>query len=211
MTTGMVADLAEDIFAYLSQGGAVMIPLIACSLVMWTLILDRVLFFLGLEKRDIGLHTLVRIVTLARDEKDQCPELPDRARGPRAHMIRHLLANETCDPTLNKRIIDQWAMVMRAGLDRHLAVIAVLAAVSPLFGLLGTVTGMITTFDVITLFGTGNARAMAGGISEALVTTQSGLVVSIPGFFMSVMLYRWSGAAKNRLDEAVMILKRTLS
>ena len=202
-----MADLIGDIYAYLSQGGAVMIPLMACSFVMWTLILDRLLFFTRLERKDIELHALVRI--LDPDPSAKCL-LPAGARGPRVHLVRHLMANRTHDPTVDKRIVDQCVMAMTPGLERYLAAIAVLAAVSPLFGLLGTVTGMITTFDVITLFGTGNAKAMAGGISEALVTTQSGLVVSIPGFFMSALLFRWSAAAKNRLAEATMILKRRL-
>jgi biopolymer transport protein ExbB len=65
-------------------------------------------------------------------------------------------------------------------LNRGLATVAVLAAVSPLLGLLGTVTGMIETFQSITLFGTGDPKLMSGGISQALVTTQLGLSVAIP-------------------------------
>lgn len=202
-----ITNLAGEIFAYLSQGGAVMIPLMACAFVMWTLILDRVLFFSRLERKDIELHALVRILD---PDSSAGYLLPKGARGPRAHMVRHILANRTHNPDIDKRIVDQCVMAMTPGLERYLAAIAVLAAVSPLFGLLGTVTGMITTFDVITLFGTGNAKAMAGGISEALVTTQSGLVVSIPGFFMGALLFRQSAAAKNRLSEAAMILKRRL-
>lgn len=194
--------LGWEMHHYLSQGGTVMVPLMACSCIMWTLILDRVIFFARLEKKDIEFHTLVRIL-----EKQT---LPQKAGGIRAHLVRHLMANRTHDPMVDKRILDQCAMSMRPALERHLAAIAVLAAVSPLFGLLGTVTGMISTFDVITLFGTGNAKAMAGGISEALVTTQSGLVVSIPGFFMSVLLYKESARAKSRLSEAVIRLKRNV-
>jgi biopolymer transport protein ExbB len=67
-----------------------------------------------------------------------------------------------------------------AHLNRGLATVAVLAAVSPLLGLLGTVTGMIETFQSITLFGTGDPKLMSGGISQALVTTQMGLAVAIP-------------------------------
>ena len=65
-------------------------------------------------------------------------------------------------------------------LSRGLPTVAVLAAVSPLLGLLGTVTGMIETFQQITLFGTGDPKMMSGGISQALVTTQLGLSVAIP-------------------------------
>ena len=203
----MLTDVASDTLAYLGQGGTVMVPLILCSFVMWMLILDRVFFFFRLEQKDIALHALVRI--LDTDPAAKCL-VPENARGPRAHMVRYLLARRTNNPFLDKRLVDQCVMTMAPSFDRYLAAIAVLAAVAPLFGLLGTVTGMITTFDVITLFGTGNAKAMAGGISEALVTTQSGLVVSIPGFFMSALLFRRSAAARNRLEEAAMILKRRL-
>jgi len=81
-------------------------------------------------------------------------------------------------------------------MDRYLSIIGVLAAMAPLLGLLGTVTGMMATFDVISMFGTGNARAMAGGISEALVTTQTGLLVAIPGLYMHGFLVKRSEKLK---------------
>ncbi len=195
-------DILREIYRYLSQGGLIMFPLILCSFIMWTLILDRFIFFLRLEKNDIELHRMARIL-----DQDQ---VPSAHRGIRAFLVRQILDRRLYNPRADKRIIDECAMPIFSSLERFLAIIAVLAAVAPLFGLLGTVTGMITTFDVITLFGTGNARAMAGGISEALVTTQSGLLVSIPGLFMSVFLYRLSSRAKNRLEAAVMVLKRSL-
>ena len=195
-------DLIHDLYHYLSQGGLVMIPLILCSLTMWTLILDRMFYFYTLESRDIELS---RLTTVLREKR-----VPVNRDGLKAHLVRYYLAHRTGDPFVDKRILEECAMSMDPKLTRFLAIIAVLAAVSPLFGLLGTVTGMITTFDVITLFGTGNARAMAGGISEALVTTQSGLMVSIPGLLMSVLLFRRSARAQAHLKEAVMMLKRNL-
>ena len=66
-------------------------------------------------------------------------------------------------------------------LYRHIPTIMVLAAVAPLLGLLGTVNGMVETFRVIGIHGMGNAQAMASGIKEALITTQAGLLVAIPG------------------------------
>ena len=86
-----------------------------------------------------------------------------------------------------------------ARLNRGLATVAVLAAVSPLLGLLGTVTGMIETFQSITLFGTGDPKLMSGGISQALVTTQMGLAVAIPlVLFHSLLMGR-----ANRLIETL--------
>jgi biopolymer transport protein ExbB len=67
---------------------------------------------------------------------------------------------------------------------------------------------MITTFNVIALFGTGNAKALAGGISEALITTQSGLLVAIPGLFMSAFLIRRANRLERRMDELIITLMR---
>lgn len=76
------------------------------------------------------------------------------------------------------------------GLQRGLALIAIASATSPLLGLLGTVTGMIKTFNQITIFGTGDARALSGGISEALITTAFGLIVAIPALIVHALLSR---------------------
>ena len=78
-------------------------------------------------------------------------------------------------------------------LERFLNALKVLAAVSTLLGLLGTVTGMINTFQVITIHGTGDPKLMAGGISEAMVTTQVGLAIAIPVMMMAAFL---SGRAR---------------
>ncbi len=73
-------------------------------------------------------------------------------------------------------------------IDRFGVVILVVASVAPLMGLLGTVTGMISTFDIITLYGTGNPKLLSGGISEALVTTMFGLIVAIPALLIGQFL-----------------------
>ena len=71
-------------------------------------------------------------------------------------------------------------MIERPGIERGISFVKIVSVVAPLAGLLGTVTGMIVTFQQITLFGTGDPKIMAGGISQALVTTVLGLVVAIP-------------------------------
>ena len=101
-------------------------------------------------------------------------------------------------------------MRLSSSLDTHFAFIRILAGVAPLLGLLGTVTGMMATFDVITIFGTGNAKAMAGGISVALITTQTGLMVSIPGLYMNGFLTKRAQNIKYRIAATGMYLKRFL-
>jgi biopolymer transport protein ExbB len=88
--------------------------------------------------------------------------------------------NRSADPETLELKLDEAVLRESSRLSRFLWVIRVVSVVAPLLGLLGTVTGMIQTFQAITLFGAGDPRMMAGGISEALVTTMLGLVVAIP-------------------------------
>ena len=193
-------DIIVNAIEYFSPGGIVMIPIILTSLIMWALIIERLLYFRKAERDDPDVKEAVELFN--------GKSLTDTSRGLRTGVVRAFLKERIGDKKLDRSIPDLCAMRQRPHLRRYLSVIAVLAAVSPLFGLLGTVTGMITTFNVIALFGTGNARAMAGGISEAMITTQSGLLVAIPGLFMSAFLIRRADRLESRMDELIMTLKR---
>ena len=95
-------------------------------------------------------------------------------------------------------IISESILHESSRIDRFGAAILVIAAVSPLLGLLGTVTGMIGTFDIITEFGTGDPKLLSSGISEALVTTKFGLVVAIPLLLLGNVLSSWGTRIKRR-------------
>lgn len=98
--------------------------------------------------------------------------------------------------TLSREDLEKRAseIVLRAmpALQRSLTILVVITAVAPLLGLLGTVTGMISTFDVITEFGTGDPKLLSGGISEALITTKLGLAVAVPFLLIRSLIARWS-------------------
>jgi len=179
-----------------------MIPLIGASCWMWVLIIERLIWFAGQARRDVSLRQAMNALA--------GQPLPPDSQGLRADLIQHFLQERTGRRDIDRRILDRHFMRTRPHIRGSLAIITTLAAVAPLFGLLGTVTGMITTFDVISLFGTGNAKAMAGGISEALITTQSGLLAAIPGLFMSVFLHRRATRLEGRLHETISVLKRCL-
>jgi biopolymer transport protein ExbB len=103
---------------------------------------------------------------------------------------------ETLESVLQEAILRELPRV-----ERGLSVLAIFGAVAPLLGLLGTVTGMIDTFRVITLFGTGDPKLMSGGISEALVTTELGLAVAIPIMLMHTFLSRRVDAIVGEMEE----------
>ncbi|MCK4379255.1 MAG: MotA/TolQ/ExbB proton channel family protein [Deltaproteobacteria bacterium] len=113
----------------------------------------------------------------------------------------HFMEQMTIDRQLNQDLLTSLVNRETSRLSRNINIIYVLASIAPLLGLLGTVGGMISTFDAIAMYGTGNARAMAQGISAALITTQSGLFVSIPGLFMASFLHRRIGRIAQQLDE----------
>jgi len=94
-------------------------------------------------------------------------------------------------------------------IDRFGAAILVIAAISPLLGLLGTVTGMISTFDIITEFGTGDPKLLSSGISEALITTKFGLIVAIPMLLLGNILSSWATRIKLELEQAALNMINT--
>lgn len=97
------------------------------------------------------------------------------------------------------------AILHEAGpLDRFGSTIMVIASVAPLLGLLGTVTGMITTFDVITEFGTGDPKLLSGGISIALVTTELGLIVAIPTLMLGSLLNAWARNIRRDIEHSAL-------
>lgn len=187
---------------YFSAGGVVMIPLMVLSLIMWTLIINRVFFFRRLYRKNMSRKT-----ALAHVKASRLPD-PKQYRGAVALLVDGFLCRRCGLPRVDRYILDETVLLLVSSLNRCLPLIAVLAAMAPLLGLLGTVTGMITTFDIISIFGTGNARAMAGGISEALITTQTGLLMAIPGLYMSGFLNRRAENLKQRISSVGIYLRR---
>jgi biopolymer transport protein ExbB len=131
----------------------------------------------------------------AIDRQAKTPEINDKNALGRLHRVASEAHNEDAETV--GILLDEQLAEEAAILNRGLATLAVLAAVSPLLGLLGTVNGMIQTFQTITLFGTGDPKLMSGGIALALITTQFGLGVAIPLILFHSLL---TGRA-NRLIE----------
>lgn len=128
----------------------------------------------------------------------------ERSRSAAGRVLAAALRNLDRDREHQDDIISEAILHESADLDRFGGFILVIAAVSPLLGLLGTVTGMIATFDVITEFGTGDPKLLSGGISEALVTTELGLVVAIPVLVVGSLLSGWAEGIRRELDRAAL-------
>ena len=185
----MLYELLDQVRDLLRQGGYVMPPLVLISLLMWFLILYKELFFYSARRQEKAFQ--------------QCwAELADErfvgAVWQQSILRRFAWLRQTHE--LSRESLLQLQRGEEVQADRFVRTIQVLAGAAPLLGLLGTVSGMITTFDVISVFGTGNARAMAAGISEALITTQTGLVVAVPGLVVGALLQRRAERLKERMQ-----------
>ena len=167
-----------------------MFPIVGVSLWMWALIARKAFQLWSLKSRDLTLEEALAYLPGQRVEKEGLRSrffiLFSRIRE------RVTKEEEAMRIALRKE---------KEELEGGLRTIKTLAAIAPLLGLLGTVTGMITTFQAISLYGTGSPKALAVGISEALITTQSGLLVSIPGLFAAGVLSRRANKYYAELEE----------
>ncbi|MEE4294438.1 MAG: MotA/TolQ/ExbB proton channel family protein [Xanthomonadales bacterium] len=127
-----------------------------------------------------------------------------KLKGSAANVVSAALRNLDRDRAHIEDIISEQILHESAHLNRFGAFIIVIAAVAPLLGLLGTVTGMIATFDIITEFGTGDPKLLSSGISIALVTTELGLAVAIPALIFGNLLSGWAETIKDDMEKAAL-------
>jgi biopolymer transport protein ExbB len=173
-------------YDFVVKGGVLMIPIALCSIIALAIFLER-LWSLR-RSRVIPRDFLIEIEDLIRREK--IPEAITRCRKDNSSMANIILAgirNFGKRREIVKEGIEEIGRREAATLERYINVVGTIAAIAPLLGLLGTVFGMIKAFNVISIQGVGNPSSLAGGISEALITTAAGLVVAIPTF----VLYRY--------------------
>ena len=146
------------------------------------------------------LIALVRLVALSSDSRKVSAQLKrDSAStdNPLGRVLAAYESNQNADTDTVELKLSEAALKEMPGLTKGLLIIKVISVVAPLMGLLGTVTGMIKTFQVITLYGAGDPKLMAGGISQALVTTVLGLVVAIPMVLLHTIV---SGQSKKIIN-----------
>ncbi len=125
-------------------------------------------------------------------------------KGSNARVLKATVRNIERDREHIEDIIAESIIHESSRLDKLSSAILIIAAVAPLLGLLGTVTGMIATFDIITEFGTGDPKLLSGGISIALVTTELGLIVAIPLLLAGNLLNSWAESIKDSMEHTAL-------
>ncbi|GAB4171354.1 MAG: MotA/TolQ/ExbB proton channel family protein [Wenzhouxiangellaceae bacterium] len=161
----------ESIRGFIELGGNVLWAIMLVLLLMWTLIIERYWYFFRV------------LPTQRREIVEFWKSRPDH-RSWHAHRIK-------------EELISRLSLQMR----QNIPLIQTLVAVCPLLGLLGTVTGMVAVFDVMAFFGTGNARAMAAGVSKATIPTMAGMVAALSGVYFASHLDRKADIEVEKLED----------
>ncbi len=141
---------------------------------------------------------------VAEQRIDDAITAAKRHKGSAARVVTAALRNLDRDREHLEDIISESILHESVHLNRFGAFIMVIAAVAPLLGLLGTVTGMIQTFDIITEFGTSDPKLLSGGIATALVTTELGLIVAIPMLLLGNLMGGWAERIKDDMEQAAL-------
>ena len=165
--------------SFLSKGGIIMIPLLLCSIIGLMIVIEKLV---SLRRNKILIPEILSVVDSINSNQDikLATTICQKNKGPLPNIIIMGLQNQNLPLEEIKEIINDEGRQQVRILERGLPILETIAGVSPLLGLLGTVLGMIRVFNNIMIHGTGNADKLAGGISEALITTATGLFIGIP-------------------------------
>lgn len=177
----------KTVMDVLRSGGLIGWLIIALGLIA---LIISILRFLLLKRAQNGTEGLLQkvIMEIKMGDLDQAQHMLLAQNNAITRVLAKTLSYLKSEPQKVEDAIQEAILKESQMIDRFGVVILVIASVAPLMGLLGTVSGMISTFDIITLYGTGNPKLLSGGISEALVTTMFGLIVAIPALLVGQFL-----------------------
>ncbi|WP_376695939.1 MotA/TolQ/ExbB proton channel family protein [Wenzhouxiangella sp. EGI_FJ10305] len=194
---------SKGVFETISSGGVIGWIIFFLGLLAAALVALRALF---LWRAGTSTGRILDDVAapVRRGDREAALSMLKKRKGATARVVASAIRNLDRDREHLEDIVSESILHESGHLNRFGAFIMVIAAVSPLLGLLGTVTGMISTFDVITEFGTGDPKLLSGGISIALVTTELGLIVAIPTLLFGNLLSSWAERIKDDMEKATL-------
>ncbi len=184
----------------LQSGGWLMVPLLLCSVAAMAIVAER--FWALRRKRVVPTGMVDQVQNWARQHQlDDAHIDAIRTSSPLGRVLAAGLVNRGHPREMMKESIEDVGRHVVLDLERFLNSLGTIAVITPLLGLLGTVVGMIKVFNAIIVHGVGNATVLAGGISEALITTAAGLTIAIPTLVFSRYFH-------GRINELVVIMEQ---
>ncbi len=166
----------------IQSGGWLMVPLLLCSIFAVAIIGER--FWSLQEKRITPKHLVGQVWQWYKSDSLDDNHIDALSKSsPLGQVLAAGLINRHHPRAIMKESVEETGRQVMASLEKYLTTLGTIAQITPLLGLLGTVLGMIKVFAAITIQGVGNPGVLAGGISEALITTATGLVIAIPSLY----------------------------
>ncbi|WP_049721925.1 MotA/TolQ/ExbB proton channel family protein [Gilvimarinus polysaccharolyticus] len=186
-------------FEVIAAGGWLMLPLVLCSIAVLAISAER---YWSLNPAKIApRHLLAQVWGWIKNNQLDAARLKElKQSSPLGEILSAGLSNSRSGREIMKDSIQEAANKVIHEMERFIGVLGTIAAITPLLGLLGTVFGMIEVFNAIMIKGTGNAGVLAGGISQALITTAAGLCVAIPAMIFHRFFQR-------RIDTLVVTME----
>jgi biopolymer transport protein ExbB len=194
-----------DWWEELKSGGSLMWPICFVGILGAFIALERLLVLLRESKKTQQLSATVTPV-IQQGKWDEALGMCSRSTASLARVLTAGINHRQEAPEVLESVIEEAIQGTMKPLDRNMASLQIIAVVAPLLGLLGTVTGMIATFQMLTIYGSGDPRMMSGGISEALITTEYGLFIAIPIILVHGYFQGRVNSIINTLEEKAMML-----
>lgn len=184
-----IAATKDSLVEHTKKGGIWIYPILGFALAAFLMAIIKAVDIFSLKVTTVD--SVNKTVDLLRNgDTAGALHYANALEGPGGEMLKQGVQSVGQERETLEEILSESVLNLQPRLERMLPFISLTAAISPLLGLLGTVTGMINTFNLITVFGTGDAKSLSGGISEALITTEYGLVVAIPALVLHAILSR---------------------
>ncbi len=187
-----------QVYEILGSGGPVMWPLLACSLAVGTVAIERALFWIGLEKHR-NRKLMDEVLSLA--ETGQWEEIKEKTAGCQDHVIRVLAVGIMHRDYDMGKAMEAEAGRMYQQMSRFMPVLDTMITLAPLLGILGTVLGIISSFNMLGESGLADPRLVTSGIAQALITTATGLTIAI----IAVVPYNFFNT---RINRAVHVMEK---
>lgn len=167
-------------FEFFIKGGPIMYPLLLCSIISLTVIIERAIFWIG-----VGMRRNQRLLdeVLESCRKGDWENIRVKAAGSKNYVIRVLISGILHREYSLSKAMESAAADEMSRMGRFMGVLDTMITVAPLLGILGTVLGIIESFSMLDTFGVENPQAVTGGIAEALITTAAGLIIAIGTVF----------------------------
>ncbi len=185
-------------YEIMESGGPVMWPLLVCSLIVLTVVIERALFWYSLEKKR-SRKLMDEILALA--ETGSWDEIKKMTAGNEDHVIRVLVVGILHRRYDMGRAMEAEAEMLLQRMNRYMPILDTMITVAPLLGILGTVLGIISSFKMLGSAGISDPKLVTSGIAQALITTATGLIISV----VAVIPYNFFNS---RINHAIYVVEK---